>query len=115
MGVIEYNSMVDVDIKKLLEEQQIKTEKRIGEFKDEIKGYIGVLVEDFDKKIELIAEQHKSIMEVLREHTRQIEDMKTQIMEMNIRLGHIEEQLRRKIDYEDFEKLEKRVALLEAK
>ena len=35
-----------------------------------MKGYIGTLVEDFDKKIELIAEQHKSIMDVLKAHTR---------------------------------------------
>jgi len=80
-----------------------------------MKGYIGTLVEDFDKKIELIAEQHRSIMEVLKEHTRQINEMRDQIVQMNIRLGHIEDQLRRKIDYEDFEKLEKRVALLEAR
>lgn len=110
------------DIKQILEEQR-KT------FAEDVKGYIGVLVEDFDKKIELIAEQHKSIMEVLKEHTRQIGEMKDQIIQMNvrisamdkqltetnIRLGHIEDQLQRKINYEDFEKLEKRVALLEAR
>ena len=106
---------METDTKKLLEDQENRIGARIQTFTEEIKGYIGVLVEDFDKKIELIAEQHKSIMEVLREHTRQIEEIKTQIMEMNIRLGHIEDQLRRKVDYEDFEKLEKRVALLETR
>ena len=106
---------METDIKQLLEEQ-----RKI--FSEDMRGYIGVLVEDFDSKIELIAEQHKSIMEVLREHTRQITEIKEQIMQMNvkiseinIRLGHVEDNLRRKIDYEDFEKLEKRVALLEAR
>lgn len=113
--MIKCKPMVNTDIKKLLEEQSEKIEKRVDGFKEEIKGYIGVLIEDFDKKIELIAEQHKSIMEVLREHTRQIGEIKVQIMQMNIRLGHIEDQFRRKIDYEDFEKLEKRVALLETR
>lgn len=103
-----------MDVKKLLEEQ-----RKI--FSEDMKGHIGVLVEDFDSKIKLIAEQHKSIMEVLREHTRQISEIKEQIMQMNakmseinVQLGHVEDNLRRKIDYEDFEKLEKRVALLEA-
>src|SRR3989344_2590991 len=113
---------METDIKQLLEEQR-------KNFAEDVKGYIGVLVEDFDKKIELIAEQHKSIMEVLKEHTRQINEIKEQIMQMNIqintinkqlievnvRLGHVEDNLRRKIDFEDFEKLEKRVALLEAR
>ena len=105
---------METDIKQLLEEQQAKTEKRIGEFKDEIKSYIGVLVEDFDAKVGLISEQHGSIMKVLENHTRQIDEMKEHMVETNIRLGHIEDQLRKKVNYEDFEKLEKRVALLEA-
>ncbi|GEM_PF-4944569 len=41
--------------------------------------------------------------------------MNVKMTEINIRLGHVEDGLRRKIDYEDFEKLEKRVALLEAR
>src|SRR3989338_7059122 len=106
---------METDIKQLLEEQR-------KNFAEDVKGYIGVLVENFKKKIELIAEQHKSIMEVLKEHTRQINEIKEQIMQMNVkmteinvRLGHVEDSLHRKIDYEDFEKLEKRVALLEAR
>lgn len=112
---IDNMEYMETDVKQLLEEQR-KT------FAEDVKGYIGVLVEDFDSKIKLISEQYKSVMEVLKEHIRQIEEMKTQIMEinvrlteMNIRLGHVEDNLRRKIDFEDFERLEKRVALLEAR
>lgn len=93
--------MTDIETKKLLEEQ-----RKI--FSEDTKGFIGVLVENFDSKIELIAEQHNSMM-------NKIETLNVQMVETNVRLGHIEDGLRRKVDYEDFEKLEKRVALLEAR
>jgi hypothetical protein len=54
-------------------------------------------------------------METLHEHTKQIQEVKEQIVEINIRLRHVEDNLRRKIDYEEFKKLEKRVALLETR
>jgi len=109
------------DIKKLLEGHQGKIEERIYDFKEEIKGHIGVLVEDSDKKIAVIAEQHLSIMKILGQHTEdigtiteEIGTIKEEIVGMNIKLGHIEDQLRRKVDYEEFEKLEKQVVILEA-
>lgn len=92
---------MDNDIKQLLEEQR----KAFGE---DMRGYVGVLLEDVNAKVSLIAEQHTSIMS-------KIEAVNKQMVETNVRLGHIEDNLRRKVDYEEFEKLEKRVALLEAR
>ena len=78
--------MSTIETKKMLEEQR-------EIFSKDMKGYIGALIEDFDKKTELIAEQHKSIMEVLREHTRQIGEIKEQIMHMNMHMDMINKQL----------------------
>ena len=92
------------ELKKLLSKQS-----------EEIKRHIGVLSEDFDTKIQLVAEQHGSIMEILKRSTQDIEVIKENIIAINIRLGHIGDQLQRKVDYKDFEQLEKRLAVLEAR
>ena len=95
---------METDIKQLLTEQEGR-----------IKGHIDVLVEDFNAKVELISEQHTSMMNKIESLDTKVESLNMQMIETNIRLGHIEDQLRRKVDYEEFEKLEKRVALLEAR
>ena len=98
---------MSVEIKQLLEEQR----KALSE---DVKGYIGTLMEDVNSKIGLIAEQHTSTASKIDTLDAKVETINTQMIETNIRLGHIEDNLRRKVDYEDFEKLEKRVAVLEA-
>jgi hypothetical protein len=99
--------MANLEIKKLLDEQR----KTLSE---DMKGYMGTFVESVNSKIELIAEQHLSMANKIDSLDSKVESLNIQMIEVNIRLGHIEDQLRRKVDYEDFEKLEKRVALLEA-
>ena len=96
-----------------MEKEELK--KLLNKQSEEIKRHIGVLSEDFDAKIQLVAEQYGSIMEVLEKSTRDIEAIKENIITTNIRLSHIEDQLRRKVDYEDFERLEKRLSVLEAR
>ena len=101
------------DIKNLLEEHQGKLEDRINDFKEEIKSHFGVVAESLEGKITLVAEQHTSIMKILEHHTQDIGAIKEEIVDMNIKLGHIENQLHRKVDHEEFGKVEKRVAILE--
>lgn len=92
--------------------QQI-IEKQADIFEDRVKTHIGVLVEDFDSKLELIAEQHASIMRVLENHTNRLKAIEGKLIDIDIRLGRVEDQLKRKVDYEEFKGLVKRVALLE--
>ena len=59
--------------------------------------YIGALTEDFDSKVQLITEQYESIIKKLDSHDDRF-------------LG-----IEKKVDLEDFNALERRMILLEAK
>lgn len=103
--------MEDKDIKKI-------TDK----ITDEVKRHIDVLKEDFDSKIQLIAEQYASIKETLGSHTEtlgshteMIVSMKEDIEIMKVDVQFIKGSLKKKVDMEEFETLARRVAILEAK
>ncbi len=92
------------DIKSLFREQT-----------KEIERHIDVLKEDFDDKIKLLAEsfsgiedQLVAIREMVAKNTEDIE-----IIKMDIQF--IKQELKHKVDRDEFEALEKRVALLESK
>ena len=76
-------------------------EKRMEENKEEIKRHTGVLIESLDDKIQLIAEQHSSIVETLGH--------------INGTLVRIDDSLKEKVDYGEFKQLEERVVILEEK
>lgn len=92
------------DIKSLLKDQT-----------EEIKRHIDVVKEDFDHKIGLIAESVSGIQEQLTAIrdmvARNTEDI--EIIKMNIQF--IKQELKHKVDQDEFEALEKRVVVLEAK
>lgn len=96
------------EIQQLLNKQTVDIEKKFKE-------HVDVLVEDFDDKVKLIAEQHLSIMRVLEDHTRRLKAIEEELIDVNIRLGRVEDQLKRKVDYEEFQGLLKRVTLLETR
>ena len=98
--------------------------------------YIGTLTEDFDSKVQLIAEQYTSIIEKLDSHSKMIaintekitsiemnivsmqqdiEIMKADIEMTKIDINFIKGSLKQKVDIEDFNALERRMILLEAK
>lgn len=87
----------------------------IDEIERRVKTHIGVLVEDFDNQVKLIAEQHLSIMRVLADHTKRLKAIEEKLIDVDIRLGRVEDQLKRKVDYEEFQGLLKRVTLLESR
>src|SRR3989338_9576376 len=90
--------------------QKILTEQR-----KEYQTYLGTLAEDFQSQTKLIAEsvsgiQHQleTIRDMVAQNTEDIEVIKadTQVIKQN---------LKRKVDLEEFEGLEKRVFFLEKK
>lgn len=85
------------------------------QIEERVKTHIGVLVEDFDEKVKIIAEQHLTVMRVLQEHTRQIKDIEERIIGMDIKLDRIDANLQKRVEYEDFRNLVKRVTLLESR
>lgn len=97
------------------EEFQKHVDKTMGEQREEFQRYLGILKEDFDSKVTLIAEQYTSIKETLASHTEMIGSTKEDIEIMKVDIAFIKGGLKKKVDAEEFEMLENRVALLEAK
>ena len=81
----------------------------------EYQNYLGVAVEDFTSQVKILAEsvsdiqkQLISIREMVAKNTEDIEIMKADIQ-------FIKQELKHKVDQDEFETLEKRVMFLEKK
>ena len=92
----------DSEIKVILDEQR-----------QEYQRYLGVIAEQFQQNLKLIAEsvgdlqkQLISLREMVAKNTEDIEVIK-------LELTSIKNMLKRKVDTDEFESLEKRVAMLE--
>ena len=92
----------DSEIKVILDEQR-----------QEYQHYLGVIAEQFQQNLKLIAEsvgdlqkQLISLREMVAKNTEDIEVIK-------LELTSIKNMLKRKVDTDEFESLEKRVAMLE--
>ena len=108
-------------------EQKLK--EILKEQREEYQRYLGTLQEDFDSKVKLLAEQYDSIRktleshsetleshsEILKSHSEMIASMKEDIEIMKIDIAFIKNSLKKKVDVEEFQALESRVAVLEAK
>ncbi len=110
------------DIKTLLQQQteEIKKENRALEGKFE--RHIDVLKESFDHSVQLIAEsvssidqRLKTLTDIVVKNAKDIEEIKIHIFAMKSDIEIIKNGLKRKVDMEEFEALEKRLALLEAR
>jgi len=123
-------------LKGILKEHQEHTDEKIEEYKEEIKRYFDVAREDYDSKIQLIAKQYESIIERLDSHdakfasiTEKLDSHDARFISIDKKLLNIEKNneiikadiafikggLKKKVDFEEFEILERRVAILEAK
>ncbi|OGE80689.1 MAG: hypothetical protein A2826_01130 [Candidatus Doudnabacteria bacterium RIFCSPHIGHO2_01_FULL_43_23] len=87
----------------------------LAEQRQEYQRYLGVVVEDFNTNVKFIAESTSDLQKqltILREMVvKNTEDLG--VIKMDI--GLIKGGLKRKVDLEEFEVLEKRVGLLEKK
>ncbi len=106
------------ELKQILKEQN-----------DDFKRHVDTLAEDFHSQVKLISEQYGSIKdtldahtadiatikETLDSHTEMIGSMKEDIGIMKFDMEFIKNSLKRKVDFEEFAVLEKRVATLESK
>ena len=89
--------MEEKDFKKLLKEQT-----------EEIKRHEKVLLEEFQTQLKVVSE-------VQLEHSRKLDALLEMIANNTENLELIKSMLRRKVDIDEFEALEKRVMLLEKK
>lgn len=102
------------------------TEKKLKDIlkeqREEFQRYMGALTEDFNDKIQLVAESVSGIQEqlvIIRDmvvkNTEDIEMIKMDIEMMKSDINIIKNDLKQKVALEDFNALEKRMILLEAK
>ena len=74
---------------------------------------LGVIIENVDSKVGLIAEQYGDIKQTLDSHTEMIGKIAVDTAIIKEDIEFIKNGLKKKIDIEEFAALEKRVALLE--
>lgn len=102
-------------LKNILTDQRKEYQRYLHQERKEYQRYLGVLKEDFESQVKLIAESISGIQEQLiaiRDMVvKNTEDI--EIIKMNI--GIIKNDLKEKVDRDEFEALGKRVAILEAK
>lgn len=90
-------------------------EQMFKKYTNEVKDHVDILKEHFDSQVKLIAEQYSSIIKRLNNHDEKFARIEKNIEIMKVDISFIKSGLQKKVDLENFEALEKRVALLEAK
>jgi len=89
--------MEEKDFKKLIKEQT-----------EEINRHSGMLLEEFQSQLKVVSE-------VQVEHSRKLDALIEMVAKNTENIEVIKSMLRRKVDIEEFEALEKRVMILEKK
>ena len=80
----------------------------------ELRG-LGVLIEHNNDKISTVAEQYQSINEKLDSHTEIIGRMAEDIEVIKANVEFLKGGMKKKVDYDEFLALERRLSLLESK
>lgn len=83
--------------------------------RQEFQHFMGIMKEDIESKMQLIGEQYAGVDAKLGSHTEMIASVAEDIHIIKSDIHFIKGELKKKVDYEEFESLEKRVAVLEAK
>ncbi len=92
-----------------------KLKEILTEQRTEFQHVVGIFKEDLESKINLIAEQYQDIKSIQKSHTEMIGSMMEDIQIIKSDVQFLKRELKRKVDYDEFDALAKRVALLESK
>ena len=87
----------------------------LKEQEEKYQRYLGVVAEDFSSQIKLLAESVSGIQEQLIALREMVAKNTKDIEIMKIDIAFIKNGMKKKVDTEEFEALETRVAILEAK
>lgn len=90
--------------------KEIFTEQRV-----EFQHVVGIFKEDLESKIDLIAEQYQEIKTIQKTQTEMIGSLMEDVQIIKSDVQFLKVELKRKVDYDEFDALAKRVALLESK
>ncbi len=88
---------------------------KLKEHTEEIKRHISVLKEDFDSQVKTVAEQYGSIEQKLDNNAKLMNKTTEDVAVIKMDIEFIKNSLKKKVDLEEFEALERRVGVLEAK
>lgn len=92
-----------------------KLREILAEQNGEFQHVVGIFKEDLESKINLIGEQFQDIKSTQKTHTEMIGSLMEDAQIIKSDVQFLKGELKRKVDYDEFEALTKRVALLEAK
>lgn len=92
--------MAEMDSKKIIEE---------------VNRHQDILYEKFQGEVQVIAEQYTDIKKALDEHTRTLDEHTETLAIIKMDIEFIKNELKQKVDRDEFAALERRVALLESK
>ena len=92
-----------------------KEEKILKQYSDDVKRYFDVVAERLDNKISMVAEQYGDIRKTLDSHTEMIGSMKEDVEIIKEDIEFIKSSLKKKVDYDEFVALERRMTLMESK
>jgi len=98
-----------------MELNEKKLKKILIEQRKEYQHYLGALTESFESQVKLIAESILGIQEQLVALRDMVAKNTENIEIMKVDINFIKGGLKKKVDFEEFEALGKRVAILEAK
>ncbi len=82
---------------------------------EDIKRYTGALSEEFHGRVKVVAEQYGDIQRTLKSHTEMIGGLAEDVSIIKANVEFLKAGLKKKVDYDEFWALERRMSLLEAK
>ena len=81
----------------------------------EIKHYIGAITEHFEGKMDVVIEHFKGINDKLDSHTEMIGGIAQDVEIIKADIEFLKGGMKKKVDYDEFLALERRLSLLESK
>ncbi len=98
-----------------MEIAESKLREILTEQRTEFQHVVGIFKEDLESKINLIAEQYQEIKTTQKTQTEMIGSLMEDVQIIKSDVQFLKVELKRKVDYDEFDALTKRVSLLEAK
>ena len=113
---------METNVEKTLKRHTDEIKRHFDIATDEIKRHFDITQENFTSQVKLIAEQYESIIKRLNGHDEKFASIEKTITKIQVDIEimktdivFIKNGLKQKVDVEEFQTLEQRVALLEAK
>ncbi len=98
----------DTKIKGYIDIQRTKSD-------EDMKRHVSALSEEFQGRVKVIGEQYGDIQKTLKSHTAMIGNLAEDISIIKINVEFLKDGLKKKVDYDEFLALERRMSVLEAK